>query len=148
IETAEENDQRCQDLENEWNQYHPPQPPQQPPSLVQWGKANKDYVDALIAKMGNQGAAHYLNLIDAKLCSPRNSYEPVKGGMGLQRYSKDYFDRGKDLLELYSEGATGVRYDRDATLTADAAAKMSNVDASTYNRSSQILNQQGRFSWQ
>lgn len=69
--------------------------------------------------------------------------------MGLQRYSKDYFDRGRDLLELYSENATGVKYEPDQDLIADAVVKMPNMcDANTYNRSAQVLNQQGRFSWQ
>src|SRR5215831_18427095 len=79
MQDAEEIDQQVQNLEAEYAHYHPPQPPQMHPTLVQWGKANKSYVDALNARLGPDRATAYLNSIDSKLCSPRNTYDPSKG---------------------------------------------------------------------
>jgi len=148
MDDAEVADNYAQDLENEYRQYYPPQPPQMDQRLQRWHAANKDYVDRLIARHGNEKASAYLNMIDQKLTAPRNTYEPARGGLGLQRYSPDYFERGQDLLELYSEGATGERYTANDTLTAGEAAKVSGVSPESYNRSAQVLNQQGRYSWQ
>jgi hypothetical protein len=68
--------------------------------------------------------------------------------MGLARYSQEYFDRGKDFLELYSEGTSGVPYEPNATLTADEAAKISGVSPQAYNKAAAAMQQQGRYSWQ
>jgi hypothetical protein len=148
METAEENDNRAQDLENEWSQYNPPPPPQMDPQLARWGQANKEYIDRLIAKHGVEKTNAFLNAIDARLTAPRNLYEPAKGGLGLKRNSPEYFERGNDFLELYSEGVSGERYTPNDTLTATEAAKIAGISPQQYNRSAQVLNQQGRFSWQ
>jgi hypothetical protein len=148
METAEENDSYCQNLEAEWQEYHPPQPPQMDPRLQKFHAANRDYVDRLIARHGNEKATAFLNAVDARLTAPKNLQDPSKGGMGIARYSQEYFDRGKDFLELYSEGVSGVPYEPNATLTADEAAKISGVSPQQYNRSAQVLQQQGRYSWQ
>src|SRR5262249_22000884 len=148
MESAEISDARCQDLENEWSQYHPPQPPQMDPRLQRFHAANKDYVDRLTASMRNKKTPAFLNAVDARLTAPRNHHEPAKGGLGLARYSPEYFQRGKDFLELYSEGTSGERYTSDDTLTADEAAKISGVSPQQYNRSAQALHQQGRYTWQ
>jgi hypothetical protein len=148
METAEENDNYCQNLEAEWSEYHPPTPPPMDPQLARWGQANKEYIDRLIAKHGPEKTNAFLNAIDARLTAPRNQYEPAKGGLGLKRNSPEYFERGNDFLELYSEGTSGERFTSNDTLTATEAAKISGVSPQQYNRSAQVLNQQGRFSWQ
>jgi hypothetical protein len=148
LETAGTNDDYCQNLEAEWQQYVPTPPPQMDPRLQRFHAANKNYIDALVAKHGNEKATAFLNAVDARLTAPRNLQDPSKGGMGLQRYSPEYFQRGQDFLELYSEGVSGERYTPNDTLTAEEAAKISGVSPDQYNRASAALNNQGRFSWQ
>jgi hypothetical protein len=148
MDDATDADNYCQNLEAEWSEYHPPQPPQMDPQLARWGQANKEYIDRLIAKHGVEKTNAFLNAIDAKLTGPRNQYAPEKGGLGLKRNSPEYFARGNDFLELYSEGVSGERYTPNDTLTAEEAAKISGISPQQYNRSAQVLNQQGRFSWQ
>src|SRR5262249_60397753 len=81
---TEKKAQRVQNLKAEFAHSPPPQPPQMHPTLVQWGKANKSYVDALNARLGPDRATAYLNSIDSKLCSPRNTYDPSKGAWGYK----------------------------------------------------------------
>jgi len=53
------------------------------------------------------------------------------------------------MLELDSQRVTGVPYDsKDQMLTADEAAKISGLSPQAYNRASQQIAAQGRFSWQ
>jgi len=148
MDDAGDADDQCQNLEVEMAQYSPPQAPQMDPRLQRWGAANKDYIDRLIAKHGNERTNAFLNALDQRLTAPRNLQDPSKGGMGLQRNSDEYFKRGADFLELYSEGTTGERYTPDDTLTATEAAKISGVSPQQYNRSAQVLQQQGRYTWQ
>jgi hypothetical protein len=148
METAEENDNYCQNLEAEWSEYHPPQPPQQHPAAIRWREANRDFVDRLISKHGQAKTDAFFNAVDARLTAPRNLQDPSKGGMGLQRFSPEYFQRGNDFLELYSEGTSGERFTSNDTLTATEAAKISGVSPQQYNKSAQAMQQQGRFSWQ
>jgi hypothetical protein len=148
METAEENDNYCQNLEAEWQEYNPPAPPQQHPAAIRWREANRDFVDRLISKHGQEKTDAFFNAIDARLTAPKNLQNPAAGGMGLQRFSKEYFDRGKDFLELYSEGTSGVSYEPDATLTASEAARISGVSPDLYNKSAAALQTAGRYSWQ
>jgi len=148
MQDAEEIDQQVQNLEAEWQAYNPPQAPQMDARLQRFHAANKDYVDRLIARHGNDKATAFLNAVDARLTAPRNLSDPSKGGMGLARYSPEYFQRGKDFLEIYSEGVTKEPFTADNTLTADEAARISGVSPQQYNRSAQALQQQGRFSFQ
>jgi len=148
MDDAEYADNQVQNLEAEWQEYHPPQAPQMDPRLQRFHAANKNYIDALISKHGNDKASAFLTAVDARLTAPRNLQDPSKGGMGLARYSQEYFDRGKDFLELYSEGTSGVPYEPNATLTADEAAKISGVSPQAYNKAAAAMQQQGRYSWQ
>jgi hypothetical protein len=132
----------------EFQQLVPQQPPQMDPRLQKFHAANKNYIDALISKHGNEKASAFLSAVDARLTAPRNLQEPAKGGLGLARYSPEYFARGRDFLELYSEGTSGVAYEPDGTLTADEAARISGVSPQQYNKSAQVMQQQGRFTWQ
>jgi len=146
METAELRDMDCQQLEQEHAQYVRPQQPPMDQRLARWGAMNKDYIDRLIAAHGNEKVTHYLNTIDQRLTAPKNPYGG--GGFGLSRYSQDYFDRGKDWLQLYSEQDTGIPYEPNATLTADEAAKISGLSPKAYNQAAQEIGRQGRFSWQ
>ena len=148
METAEENDNYRQNLEAEWADYNPPQPPQMDPRLQKFHAANKTYIDQLVSKHGNEKATAFLNAVDARLTAPRNLQDPAKGGMGLARYSPEYFERGRDFLELYSGDVSGVAYEPNATLTADEAARISGISGQAYKKSAQVLQQQGRFSFQ
>ena len=148
MDDAGDADDQVANLESEWSEYNPPAPPQQHPAALRWRAANKDYIDRLIARHGQERTDAFFNTLDARLTAPRNLQDPSKGGMGLQRFSKEYFERGKDFLELYSEGTSGERYTADDTLTADEAAKISGVSPQQYNQSARVLQQQGRYSWQ
>jgi hypothetical protein len=53
------------------------------------------------------------------------------------------------MLELDSARMTGVSYDsKEQALTANEAAKISGLSPDAYNRASQQIASQGRFSWQ
>jgi hypothetical protein len=120
METAEFRDQDCQQLEQEWAHYNPPQAD---PRLVQFGQRNQDYLNKLRARVGPERAGQFLNWLDQRLVN-----------IGLQRNSPAYFERGRDMLELDSARVTGVPYDSNTqALTADEAAKISGLDAKTYN---------------
>jgi len=146
LELAASADDQCQYLENEYRQLVGPQQPPMDQRLARWGAMNKDYIDRLIAAHGNEKVTHYLNTIDQRLTAPKNPYGG--GGFGLSRYSQDYFDRGKDWLQLYSEQDTGIPYEPNATLTADEAAKISELSPKAYNEAAKEIGRQGRFSWQ
>jgi len=123
LEEAAWRDDDCKQLEDEWRTYNPPQPPPADPRLVQFGQVNQDYLNKLRARAGPERAGQFLNWLDQRLVN-----------MGLQRNSPAYFERGRDMLELDSARVTGVAYDPNTqALTADEAAKISNLDAKTYN---------------
>lgn|SRR5262249_3631694 len=111
-QSAELYDQDCERLEHEYAQYVPPQPQQMDPRLQRFQAKNKDYIDRLIQRYGNEKASAFLNAVHQRLIAPRNLQDPSKGGMGLQIYSPEYFQRGRDFLELYSEGASGIPYEQ------------------------------------
>src|SRR5262249_39700879 len=100
LETAEWRDADCQQLEQEWAHYNPPQPPPADPRLVQFGQRNQDYLNKLRARVGPERTGQFLNWIDQRLVN-----------MGIQRNSPQYFQRGRDMLELDSARVTGVPYD-------------------------------------
>ena len=147
VESFEMYDDDCQRLEQDYQAIAPPQQPQADPRLVQFGQLNQDYFDKLRARVGPQRATQFLNWVDQRLVN-----------MGIQRHSPAYFERGRDMLELDSARVTGVSYDpKSESLTADEAARISLGNskysrkrdaAETYNRASQQLFNQGRFSFQ
>jgi hypothetical protein len=66
--------------------------------------------------------------------------------MGIQRNSPAYFHAMNNLLELYSEQITGVKFDpEERNLTADGATKLSRLSPRDYNQSVQALQNQGRI---
>jgi hypothetical protein len=137
-ETAEWRDADCQQLEQEYVTYCPPQPPPVDPRLARFEQRNTDYLNKLRARVGPQRAGQFLNSVDRHLLR-----------MGIQRNSPDYFRRGRDMLELYSAPTTGVPYNSgDQALTANEAAKISGLTAEQYNHASRTMAAQGRFSWQ
>src|SRR5262245_2672734 len=138
METFEMMDDDCERLEQDWQHLNPPQPPPADPRLVQFGQRNNDYLNKLRARVGPERAGQFLNWLDQRLLA-----------MGLQRNSPAYFERGRDMLELDSERLTGVAYDsKEQALTANEAAKISGLSPDAYNRASQQIAAQGRFSWQ
>jgi hypothetical protein len=147
VESFEMYDDDAQRLEQDYAAIAPPQQPQADPRLVQFGQLNQDYFNKLRARVGPQRAQQFLDWVDQRLVN-----------MGIQRHSPAYFERGRDMLELDSARVTGVSYDpKSESLTADEAAKISLGNskyhrkrdaAETYNRASQQLFNQGRFSFQ
>jgi len=138
VDEFEMRDTDCERLEQDWQALNPPQPPPADPRLVQFGQRNNDYLNKLRARVGPERAGQFLNWIDARLVN-----------MGIQRNSPQYFQRGRDMLELDSARLTGVPYDsKEQALTANEAAKISGLSPDAYNRASQEIGTQGRFSWQ
>src|SRR5262245_7448923 len=138
-------DKLVQENERDYQAFMPVQQPQLDPRIVRWGQRNQQYLNKLAERLGTRDS-QFLNWIDAKLTTPRNPRDPRNGGMGLKRGSPAYFQRGRDLLELYSEGITGVKYDsNEQALTADEAARISGLSNRDYNRSVQTLYNQGRI---
>jgi hypothetical protein len=138
METAEWRDMDCEQLEQEYAQYNPPQPQPVDPRLAQFGQMNQGYLNKLRARVGPERTGQFLNWIDQRLVN-----------MGLQRNTPGYFERGRDMLELDSARVTGVPYDsKDQMLTADEAAKISGLSPEEYNHAAQVIGRQGRYSWQ
>jgi len=148
METAECRDYDCQQLEQEWAQYNPPQQ-QEHPTLTRFRYQNQDYLNKVRERVGPEHMSRFLNWADWKLTAPPNQYDPKRSGMGLQRYSPAYYQRGRDLLELYSEQSTGVKYDSGDRLPMKSdVAKMSGLSDQEYANAERAMASQGRFSWQ
>jgi hypothetical protein len=133
VETAEWRDADCQQLEQEYNQYVPPQPPQMDPRLAQFAQRNADYLNKLRNKVGPERADKFLKWVDQRLVR-----------MGHQPNTPSYFKWGRDMLELDSERVTGVPYDsKDQALTANQAAKISGLSAEEYNNAAKVIAPKG-----
>jgi hypothetical protein len=74
----------------------------------------------------------------------------VTGKMGLRPGTRDYVEAMDTMLETHGPDYCGVTFDpkTDAALTATEAAKISGLSPQAYNRASQQLSAQKRFSWQ
>src|SRR5262249_48605216 len=148
METAEFRDQDCQQLEDEWRTYNPPQQ-QVHPQWQEWMRRNASFIE----REGQRG----VNAVTGALAyrqRPKNpnSSEPRFSGMGLspqQIFTRQGLDKLEDLLELHGQQFFGVRYDKnEKTLTPNGAAKMSGLSAKEYNHAAQQVGSQGRYSWQ
>src|SRR5262245_47516143 len=134
-------DRECEQQEREWLSYQPVHQPQMDPRLQNFALRNKTFFDRY-----GQRADQVLALADAYLTRPKIPREtnPARTGMGLERFSPQYFDKLKSLLELHGKDY-GVQYSRDdEMLTPDEAAKISGVSPRYYNRNVQSLMNQGR----
>src|SRR5215813_11314438 len=148
METAECRDYDCQQLEQEWAQYNPPQQ-QRNPQWENWLRRNSTFIERE-GQRGVQAVTEALRYMQR----PRNpnSNDPRYSGMGLtpqQVFSPQGFDKLESLLEIHGQQFYGVRFDKnEQPLTANEVAKMSSQSPESYNRASQQMGRDGRFSWQ
>jgi len=148
METAEFRDQDCQQLEQEWAHYNPPQQ-QVNPQWQEWMRRNASFIE----REGQRGVNAVTDAL-AYMQRPRNpnSNDPRYTGMGLtpqQIFTKQGLDKLEDLLEVHGSQFYGVRFDKnEKTLTPNGAAKMSGLSPQQYNEASRQIGNQGRFSWQ
>jgi hypothetical protein len=144
-ETAAFRDDDCMRLEQEFLEYCPPQQPQMHPAAVEFLQKNRAF-----RERHGQAADQAIQLAHQYATRPRNptTNNPALNGMGLQANSPQYFQAVRDLLTMYAKDH-GLHYDpEEEGLTANEAAKISGVSANTYNRASQQLASQRRFSFQ
>src|SRR5262245_60198819 len=148
LETAEYRDMDCQQLEKEWAEYNPPQQ-QRNPQWENWLRRNSTFIERE-GQRGVQAITEALRYMQR----PRNpaSADPRYTGMGLtpqQVFSPQGFDKLESLLEIHGQQFYGVKFDKnEQPLTADEAAKMSGQTPENYNRASQRMGSDQRFSWQ
>jgi hypothetical protein len=101
---------------------------------------------AYIDKYG-QNAIAAIGKADEYATKARNARRPIDGGLGLQRYTPQYYKRMDDLLDLYAGQAFNAPYssEGDKSLTADEAARTSGLSNREYNRAVKALQAQGRI---
>jgi hypothetical protein len=148
LESAAWRDADCEQLEQEYSQYVPPQQPQIDPRLVQFAKQNAGFLQ----KYG-QRAYQALDAAHQYMMRPRTGNpNPAFTGMGWNPqhvYTPAYFARMKELLEMHGESHLGVKYDpNEEMLTPNEAAKISGLTPQQYNYAAQVVGRQGRYSWQ
>src|SRR5215475_3820712 len=148
METAECRDYDCQQLEQEWAQYNPPQQ-QRNPVWENWLRRNSTFIERE-GERGVQAVTEALRYMQR----PRNpnSNDPRYTGMGMtpqQVFSPQGFDKLESLLEIHGQQFYGVKFDKnEQPLTANEVAKMSGQTPENYNRASQRMGHDMRFSWQ
>src|SRR5262249_2409261 len=148
METAECRDADCQQLEQEWAHYNPPQQ-QRNPQWENWLRRNSTFIERE-GQRGVQAVTEALRYMQR----PRNpnSNDPRYTGMGMtpqQVFSPQGFDKLESLLEIHGQQFYGVKFDKnEQPLTANEAAKMSGQTPENYNRASQRMGSDQRFSWQ
>jgi hypothetical protein len=127
METAELRDQDCQQLEQEYAQYCPPQP-QYHPKDINLIQRNANYFQRH-PQRGAQ-AAHYVSNLVRRI--------------GIGPNHPEYEDMMRRGMEFYGE-RFNAPYDRNSeALTANEARDISGVDTKTYNAAYQELKRQGR----
>jgi len=143
LETAEFRDQDCQQLEQEWAHYNPPQQ-QVHPEWQNWIRRNANFIEREGQRGVNavQGALAYMQR------RRTTSNNPAYTGLGMtpqQIFTKQGLDKLEDLLELHGPQFYGVRFDKDEkTLTPDEARDASGLDTKSYNAAYYQLRAQGR----
>jgi hypothetical protein len=144
-EEAEYQDNVCQDLEREYLKLCPPQP-QMDPKAAEWIRRNKAFFDRHGPQADAAVRAAHVYVTRPKIPDETN---PARTGMGLRPYTPAYFRAMETALQMHGPDFYGVRYDpSEKALTANEVAKMSGQSADEYNRASQQLARDGRFSWQ
>jgi len=144
LETAEYRDMDCQQLEQEYAHYNPPQQ-QIDPRIQEFVRRRTPFVER-----HGQAAYQAMDMAHNYATRPRNpnTNNPAATGMGLTPGTQQYFDAMDSLLTMYSKDL-GLRYDPDEKLlTANEAAKISGLPVKTYNQAAQEIGRQGRYSWQ
>ena len=148
LETAELRDADCQQLEQEWHHYNPPQQ-QVNQTWQEWIRRNANFIE----REGQRGVNAVTGAL-AYMQRPRNpnSNNPQHTGMGMrpeQIFTPQGLNKLEDLLELHGPQFYGVRFDKnEKALTPNSAAKMSGLTANQYNAASREIGAQERFSWQ
>src|SRR5262249_5876389 len=126
LETAELRDADCQQLEEEWRQYNPPQQ-QVNPQWAEWMRRNASFIERE-GQRGVKAVTEALGYMQRPRNPNPNSNDPRYNGMGMtpqQVFTKQGLDKLEDLLELHGSQFYGVRYDKnEKTLTPNAAAHM------------------------
>src|SRR5262249_10010647 len=144
LETAEFRDQYCQQPEQEWATYNPPQQ-QVHPEWQNWIRRNASFIEREGQRGVNavQGALAYMQ----RARNP-NSNNPQHTGLGMrpeQIFTKQGLDKLEDLLELYGPQFYGVRFDKDEKmLTPRQAADASGLNMESYEAAYRQLKTQGR----
>src|SRR5262249_3802191 len=148
LETAEFRDTDCQQLEQEWAHYNPPQQ-QVHPQWMNWLRRNSTFIE----REGDRAVAAVTGAL-GYMQRPRNpnSNDPRYTGMGMcpeQIFTPQGLDKLEDLLEVHGQQFFNVRFDKnEKALTPNQAAKISGLSPKQYNEASRILANQGRFSFQ
>lgn len=150
---AEYHDQCCQNLEQEYARYAPPQQPQVPRGLMNWANLNPRFFE--------RHGAQAVNAIDKTLgymMRPRNSKtnRPDSTGMGMTRdqiFAKDglFTKNGQEVLEtllqMHGPEHLNVSFDPQETgLSWQEAAKDSGLSQKDYLNCYNTLKRQGRIS--
>jgi hypothetical protein len=144
-EEAEFRDKDCQQLEEEFAQYVPPQQPQVHPQWANWIRRNSTFIE----REGQRGVNAVQDAL-AYMQRPRtSSADPRYTGMGLrpeQIFTPQGLNKLETLLETHGQTLFGVKYDaNEKALTPTTAARISGVSADTYNAASRQLAVAGRF---
>jgi hypothetical protein len=127
METAEWRDDECKQLEQEWNQYNPPQP-QYHPKDINLIQRNANYFQRH-PQRGAQ-AAHYVNNLVRRI--------------GIGPNHPEYEEMMRRGMEFYGD-RFNAPWDRNSeALTANEARDISGLDTKTYNAAYQELKRQGR----
>jgi hypothetical protein len=132
METAELRDMDCQQLEQEWREYNPPQQ-QVHPEWQNWIRRNQNFIE----RSGQAGVNAVTGALAYMQRRRTDSTNPAHTGMGMtpqQIFTKAGLDKLEDLLELHGPQFYGVTYDKnEKALTPQGAAQASQLDQKTYN---------------
>jgi hypothetical protein len=124
-------DSEMEDAEQQLRPYMRPPPPD--PRATQWDAQNANYLNKVVARVGPQYAQQGIAHVDAIAARHHQRFSP-----GYNKFFEDY-------LEMYSEGATGVKYDpKDKTPNWQDAAKASGLSDREYAAAYNQLRAQGR----
>jgi hypothetical protein len=124
-------DQQVEEAERQLAPFMRPPPPD--PRAVEWDWQNQGYITKVQAAIGPQATVQRMAALDAAA----TRHHP--------RHSPGYRKFIESGLELYSEEATGVKFDpKEATPTWRDAAKASGLSDQEYANSYRQLRAQGR----
>ena len=144
LEEAELRDDDCQQLEQEWATYNPPQQ-QVHPEWQNWIRRNSSFIERE-GQRGVQAVTEALGYMQRRR-NP-NSNDPRYSGMGMtpqQIFTKQGLDRLEDLLETHGSQFYGVKFDKnEQALTPNEARDASGLDTKSYNAAYYQLRAQGR----
>jgi hypothetical protein len=139
-------DRQAQELESDFMQLAPPEQPQGDPRMKDFVERNKSFFDRNGARAYQAADAAHQYITRQR---DPHATNPQHTGMGLDVSSPEYFDRMRDLLQMYGKDFFGIDFDQTAELpTSEEAAKISGLSNKEWNRSLQEMIDQGRMSAQ